>query len=173
MYISSCLFSLMSSGLLVTPGVSCLSALSCPALSSLKTIVYVLVCVSLFLPRVCTVTEDQTKTVSFAPSPRFVFVFESLYFVPVSLFMSVPRQGSRHSSSRHSPLQDGVGVRRDRRESVGRDARRSREISAAGGGSPKPAGGLPSSRVATPPGTPFAGDHATGPPLTQCPPARL
>ncbi len=38
-------------------------ALSCPALmSSLKTIiwVYVLVCVSLFLPAVCTVTEDQT-----------------------------------------------------------------------------------------------------------------
>ncbi len=46
-------------------------------------------------------------------------------------------------------------------------ARRSREISAAGGGSPKPAGGLPSSRVAAPPGAPFAGDHATGPPLTQ------
>ncbi len=46
------------------PGVSCLSALSCPALMSwLKTIiwVYVLVCVSLFLPRVCTVTEDQTQ----------------------------------------------------------------------------------------------------------------
>ncbi len=42
------------------PGVSCLSALSCPALMSwLKTIiwVYVLVCVSLFLPRVCTVTD--------------------------------------------------------------------------------------------------------------------
>ncbi len=41
------------------PGVSCLSALSCPALMSrLKTIiwVYVLVCVFLFLPRVCTVT---------------------------------------------------------------------------------------------------------------------
>ncbi len=45
------------------PGVSCLSALSCLALmSTLKTIiwVYVLVCVFLFLPRVCTVTEDQT-----------------------------------------------------------------------------------------------------------------
>ncbi len=37
------------------PGVSCLSALSCPALMLLNTIiwVYVLVCVSLFLPRVC------------------------------------------------------------------------------------------------------------------------
>ncbi len=41
------------------PGVSCLSAVSCPALMSwLNTIiwVYALVCVSLFLPRVCTVT---------------------------------------------------------------------------------------------------------------------
>ncbi len=43
-------------------------------------------------------------------------------------------------------------------------ARRLREISA---------GGLPSSWVASPPGAPFVGDHATGPPLTQCPPARL
>ncbi len=45
------------------PGVSCLSALSCPALWSLKTIiwVYVLVCVFLFPPHVCTVTEDQTQ----------------------------------------------------------------------------------------------------------------
>ncbi len=44
------------------PGVSCLSALSCPALMSwLNTIiwVYVLICVSLFLPRVCTVTERK------------------------------------------------------------------------------------------------------------------
>ncbi len=56
-------------------------------------------------------------------------------------------------------------------------ARRSREIShdidRVRSGSPKPAGGLPSSRVAAPPGVPFAGDHATGPPLTQCPPDRL
>ncbi len=52
-------------------------------------------------------------------------------------------------------------------------ARRSREISASGCGYPKPAGWLPSSRVATPPGAPFAGDHATRTPLTQCPPARL
>ncbi len=60
---------------------------------------------------------------------------------------------------------------------AGPHARRSREISAAGGGSPKTAGGLPSSRVAAPPGAPFAGDHASnsipaGPPLTQCPPDR-
>ncbi len=37
-------------------------------------------------------------TVSGAPSPRFVFVFESFYFVPeFCLFVSVPRQGSRRS----------------------------------------------------------------------------
>ncbi len=43
------------------PGVSCLSALSFPAwMCWLKTIiwVYILVCVFLFLPRVCTVTKD-------------------------------------------------------------------------------------------------------------------
>ncbi len=56
-------------------------------------------------------------------------------------------------------------------------ARRSREISAAGCGYPKPAGWLPSSRVAAPPSLPFAGDQAAGSPLTQArrpagPPAR-
>ncbi len=35
--------------------------------------------------------------------------------------LSVPRQGSRHSSFRPSPCQVGVGVRRDRRESAGRE----------------------------------------------------
>ncbi len=72
------------------PDVSCLSAFSCPALMSwLKTIiwVYVLVCVSLFLPRVCTLTEDQTTTVSGAPSPRFVlFVFWKVLFCSWVLF---------------------------------------------------------------------------------------
>ncbi len=61
-YISSCLFSLMWSGLLVIPGVSCLWVLPCPAVMSLLNIiiwVYILVCVFLFLPRVCTVTIPQ------------------------------------------------------------------------------------------------------------------
>ncbi len=60
-YISSCLLSLILSGLLVIPGVSCL-VLSCPALKSLLNIiiwVYILVRVFLFLPRVCTVTIFQ------------------------------------------------------------------------------------------------------------------
>ncbi len=74
----------------------------------------------------------------------------------------VPWQGSRHSSSRHSPLQDAWEFGRI----------------AASAASPLVASSVRSvwlsgSRVAAPPGTPFAGDHATGSPLTQCPPARL
>ncbi len=66
-YISSCLFSLMSSGLLVIPGVSCLWVLPCPAMSCLDVLlniiiwVYILVCVFLFLPRVCTVTKLSSE----------------------------------------------------------------------------------------------------------------
>ncbi len=104
------------------------------------------------------------------------FVLKVFIFVPVSCLSRGMEVAARYS--RHSPLQVGVGVWRDRREcreSTGREPScpRIAEISAAGGGSPKPAGGLPSSRVAAPPGAPFAGYHATGPPLTQCPPARL
>ncbi len=117
-YISSCLFSLMSSGLLVIPGVSCL-VLSCPALMSLVNIivwVYILVRVFLFLPRVCTVTEDQTKTVSGAHSPRFVFRFKKLLFCSsVCVCLSRGMEVAAHHSH-HSPLQVGVGVRRDRCE---------------------------------------------------------
>ncbi len=60
------------------PGVSCLSALSCPALSSLKTIiwVYILVCVSLFLPAVCNVTFmkhlERFKSVFFSAGQRLI-----------------------------------------------------------------------------------------------------
>ncbi len=95
------------------------TTLSCPALMSLLNIiiwVYILVCVFLFLPRVCTVTEDQTITVSGAHSPRFVFRFEKFLFCS-SVFVCLSRGmevAARHS--RHSPLQVGVGVRRDRRE---------------------------------------------------------
>ncbi len=86
--------------------------------------VYILVCVFLFLPLVCTVTEDQTKTVSGAHSPRFVFRFEKFLFCS-SVYVCLSRGmevAARHS--RHSPLQVGVGVRRDRREcreSTGRE----------------------------------------------------
>ncbi len=155
--------------------------LPCPAMSCLDVLlniiiwVYILVCVFLFLPRVCTVTEDQTKTVSGA---ILFSVFKSFYFVPVFVYVCpaawksplvIPAiahcklawEFGRIAANVASPL------------AASPHARRSWEISVAGGGSPKPAGSLPSSRVAAPPGAPFAGDHATGSPLTQCPPARL
>ncbi len=50
---------MISSGLLVTPGVSCLSALPCPALSSLKTVIWVYVLVSMFLVPPCCVHRDK------------------------------------------------------------------------------------------------------------------
>ncbi len=59
-------------------------------------------------------------TVSGAPSPRFVFLFSKVFCF--DLFVSVPRQGSRHPSFRPSPRQDGVGVRRDRRYSKPSDS---------------------------------------------------
>ncbi len=118
-------------------------------------LVYILVCVFLFLPRVCTVTEDQTKTVSGAHSPRFVFRFEKFLFccsvcVCLSRGMEV---AARHS--RHSPLQVGVGVRRDHREcreSTGRSPRRAVR-------------GRSRHRIAS-------DSMPAGPPLNQCPPAR-
>ncbi len=79
-YISSCLFSLMSSGLLVIPGVSCLWVLPCPVMSYLDVLlniiiwVYILVCVFLFLPRVCTVTHGfprERDAVSNARGTRY------------------------------------------------------------------------------------------------------
>ncbi len=116
-------------------------------------------------------------TVSGAPSPRFVFVFESFY-----LFLSfVCLSRGKEVAARHPALAcvmtawefGGIASSAASPLAASPHARRSREISAAGGGSPKPAGGLPSSRVAAPPGAPFAGENATGSPLTQCPPARL
>ncbi len=121
MYISSCLFSLISSGLLITS--RCILSL-CPALSCLDVLIkyYYL---SLYprlrvpVPPSCVHRDRRPDlTVSGAHSPRFVFRFflKSLFWF---LFVSVPRQGSHRSSSRHSPLQVSVGVRRDRRESSG------------------------------------------------------
>ncbi len=113
------------------------------------------------------------------PVTPFCFPFWKVLFcssVCVSLSHGM-EVATRHS--RHSPLQVGVGVRRDRREcreSTGREplmpADRGRYPSPAVA-LPSPPASLPSSRVAAPPGAPFAGDHATGSPLTQCPPARL
>ncbi len=138
--------------------------LPCLALmSSLKTIiwVYVLVCVSLFLPAVCTVTEDQTYKVSGAPSPRFVFHFWKSFV----LLLCVLSLAARKSPLVLPPSPTSSG---DRRESVGREP-----------SSPPIAGDIRRRpRLPTPPLTPsppFAGDDAAvrgspqpaGPPLTQ------
>ncbi len=145
-------------------------ALPCPALpcralmSPLKSIiwVYVLVCVSLFLPAVCTVTEDQTTKVSGAPSPRFVRFLKSFYFVPVCL--SRGKEVATHPSalarvksawefgrivaSAASPL------------AASPPARRSRGISAAVRGSPSPPFAGDDAAVRGSPSPPFTGDDA-------------
>ncbi len=96
----SCLLNSTSSGLLVIPGVSTLPCL--PLMLSLKTIIWSTsssACSS-SLPAVCTVTEDQTKTVSVVPSPRFdLFVFSSVLFVPV---FCPSRQASPLAASPHA-----------------------------------------------------------------------
>ncbi len=115
-------------------------------------------------------------TVSGAPSPRFVHFLKSFLFVPVSVCPAARKSPlviplvARVKTAREF---GGIAASAASPLAASPHARRSREISAAGGGSPKHAGGLPCSRVAAPPGAPFAGDHATGPPLIQCPPARL
>ncbi len=65
------------------PGVSCLWVLPCPALMSIKTIiwVYVLVCVFLYPPSCVHRDRRPDPTVSGAPSPRFVlFSFLKVLF---------------------------------------------------------------------------------------------
>ncbi len=97
MYISSCLFSLISSGLLVTSW--CILSL-CPALSCLDVLIKYYYS-SLYprlrvpVPPSCVHRDRRPDlTVSGAHSPRFVFRFflKSLFWF---LFVSVPRQGSR------------------------------------------------------------------------------
>ncbi len=100
MCIKSRLFSSMSSGLLVIPGVSTLPCL--PLMLSLKTIIwkYFLVCVFLVSP--CCVHRNRRpdQTVSVVPSPRFVlFVFSSVLFVPV---FCPSWQASPHAASPHA-----------------------------------------------------------------------
>ncbi len=135
----------------------------------------ILVCVFLFLPRVCTMTENQTQTVSGAHSPRFVFHFQKSFVLFLFCLFRGKEVTARHPAIAHwmSVWEfGGIAAIAASPLAASPHARRSREISAAGGGSPKPASRLPSSRVAAPPGAPFAGDHAIGPPLIQCLPAR-
>ncbi len=129
-YISSCLFSLMGSGLLVIPGVSCLWVLPCPVMSCLDVLIkyYHL---SLYprlrvpVPPSC-VHRDRRPDLNRKRRPftPFCFPFWKVLFCS-SVCVSLSRGmevAARHS--RHSPLQVGVGVRRDRREcreSTGRE----------------------------------------------------
>ncbi len=71
-------------------------------------------CLRVLVPPSCVHRDRRPDlTVSGAPSPRFVlFVFWKVF---ICSCLSVPWQGSRHSSSRLSPLQYGVGVWRNRR----------------------------------------------------------
>ncbi len=109
-------------------------------------------------------------TVSGAPSPRFVLFVVWKVFI---LFLSVCPAAWK------SPLViPAIAHCKSAWEFGGIAASAASPLVAssvrsAGWGYPKPAGWLSGSRVAAPPGAPFAGDHATGSPLTQCPPARL
>ncbi len=119
-------------------------------------------------------------TVSGAPSPCFVFSFWKFLFCSCLCLSRGKEVAARNPTIAHCKTAWEFSGIAASPLAASPHARRSREISAAGGGSPKPAGGLPSSRVAAPPGAPFAGDHATGPPLTHarriaadsCPPDR-
>ncbi len=116
-------------------------------------------------------------TVSGAHSPRFVFVFESfVLFQSVCLCLSRGKEvAARNSALVRVKMAwefGGIAASAASPLAASPHACRSWEISAAGCGYSKPQF-LPSSRVAAPPGAPFAGDHATGSPLTPCPPARL
>ncbi len=96
--------------------------------------------------------KTRPTTVCGAHSPRLVFCFlKSFYFVPVCLSRGM-EVAARYS--RHSPLQVGVGARRDRRESTGRDALMPADR------------GRSRHRLAS-------DSMPAGSPLTQCPPARL
>ncbi len=129
MYISSCLFSLISSGLLVTPRcfgpcLLCL-VLSCPALMSPLKTVYLSLSPCLRVPvPPCCVHRDRRPDLNSKRRPFTSFCFpffKSVLFVPVCLSLA----------ARKSPLVIpalarvcGVGVWRDRcecRESAGRE----------------------------------------------------
>ncbi len=103
-YFSSCLFSLMSSGLLVIPGVSCLWVLPCPVMSCLDVLIkyYHL---SLYprlrvpVPPSCVHRDrrpDQNR--KRRPFTPYCFLFWKVFILFQCLCMSVPRHGSRRSS---------------------------------------------------------------------------
>ncbi len=110
------------------PGVSCLSALSCPTMSCLDVIknYYLSLSPRLRVPvssLVCAPWQKTRPNRKQRPFTSFCFRFWKFLFVP-EFCLFVPRQGSRRSSSCPSLRHDGVGVRRDSREcreSTGRE----------------------------------------------------
>ncbi len=99
-------------------------------------------------------------TVSGAHSPRIVFrFFKSVLFCSCICLSRGKEDATCPPAIAHCRSAWEFGGIAASPPAASPHARRSREISAAGGGSPKPAGGLPSSRVAAPPGAPFAGER--------------
>ncbi len=89
------------------PGVSCLWVLPCPALMWLNTIiwVYILVCVFLFLPRVCIVTTLKALKITLIKSISAVFFFFSdrcswnhnILFVDLTLIDGIKQKSCKNS----------------------------------------------------------------------------
>ncbi len=105
----------------------------------------------------CAPWQKTRPNSSGAHSPRFVFRF---FFISLCFgsCVSVPRQGSRRSYPAIAHCKrawefGGIAASAASPLAASPHARRSREISAAGGGSPKPA----------------SDSMPAGPPLTQCP----
>ncbi len=138
MYLSSCLFNFVSSGLLVTPWCSCLCqpCLVLPRLVCLRSILLFesttsSACSCILL--VCALWQKTRPNNKRRPLTSFVFRFESLLCCSC---LFVPRHGSRRSSSSPSPLQVDVGVVWDCHESAGREPLQPcvhEEIAAVGG----------------------------------------
>ncbi len=164
MYISSCLFSFVSSGLLITP--RCFLSVSL-ALSSPDVIkdYYLSLRPSLRVPvSSSSVHRDRRPDLNSKRRPFTSFCFpclKSLLFW--FLCLSVPRVATRPSAlARVKSAWEFGGIAASAVSPLAASphARRSREIFAAGCGYPKPAVWLSNSRVAAPPSSPFAGVHA-------------
>ncbi len=174
MYISSCLFSLISSGLLVTS--RCILSL-CPALSCLDVLIkyYYLSLrprLRVPVPPSCVHCDRRPDlTVSGAHSPRFVFRFQKSLFLFQCVCLSRGKEvAARNPAIAHCKRAWEFGGIAASPLATSPHARRSREISAAAVALPSPPTGclvpgfpLPQARRLR---------EITPPTLTQCPPAR-
>ncbi len=82
----------------------------------------------MFLVSPCCVHRDRRPDQNSKRRPHTPFCFVHFLKVFVWFLLFVPRHGSRRLLSRPSPLQVGVGARRDRRESGGRESLKSAAI---------------------------------------------